>query len=985
MKKKSLKSHFKTSWFKTASVALGVALLLAVPAASTLNAKADGETVNLDELDTNYGYVSVPDQEYAESVYEESDALFADTIPASYDSRSYNRVTSVKNQNPYGACWSFATMAAVESSMISKGLYNKNNIDLSEMHLVRYSYQSNAGDPLGGTNSDQFSYPYTDAAKLCDAGGNPLVQYHVLANWKGAVPDSYNTYPNNPNKNTIDDAYGHNMVHVQQFYRINTADRNSVKKAIMDYGAVTGSLGYYDLFMNNSTGAYYCNAPIGQNHAITIVGWNDNYSKSNFASGRAYYLDGELTYSTQPTVNGAWLVKNSWGTSWGNSGYFWMSYQDLSIGSAMCAFEADKVGTYDHNYQYDGTWFNTTAYGTTFANEFVIKSCRQDVKAVSFDTPSANCSYTVKIYKNLTNPANPESGTLVSEATTSGTTKFSGLYTVKLKNKVAMEANTRFAVVITITKGSSNGNMYAECSQSYATANGYLRHTATAAANQSFVKNGSSWTDYGASYNRNLRIKAYTSDNVVPTGIGLTYDSLTLEKGKTQQIGVKVIPDNAKDKSVTWTSSNTAVATVDAKGNVKAIKTGSCSITAKTVNGLSKSCAVKVIVKPTAIKLNKTSATMYFGNSLTLTPIFTPSDTTEKTLTWTISDKNVGSVNNGVVKVWAAGKVTVTAKTVNGLTATCTITVLADNASGNPFADIKKDSWQYTPAKYVYDKKYMTGTGTLASRVIFSPNTKINRSQLITALYSVDGKPSTTYKRYFNDVPSGEWYSIPITWAAKNGIVSGYTDGSFQVNKAASREQLAVILYNYAKYKKYNVSASASLAGFSDASDISSFAVPAIKWAVAKGIIAGKDGRIDPAGKATRAEFAAMLKKFRESYNLKEGFDEEFDLEEPIDLPEEILLPEEDEIIDDEDEIIDDEDEEDEDIVPGEDEDKKDEDVNPDDQDDKKDDKKDEQIDDSEPGEEPNVPDKPVPDEEEEEENPESEEPKPADDVLPEE
>ncbi|MBR3636798.1 MAG: hypothetical protein IKN45_02650, partial [Lachnospiraceae bacterium] len=74
MKKKSLKSHFKTSWFKTASVALGVALLLAVPAASTLNAKADGETVNLDELDTNYGYVSVPDQEYAESVYEESDA-----------------------------------------------------------------------------------------------------------------------------------------------------------------------------------------------------------------------------------------------------------------------------------------------------------------------------------------------------------------------------------------------------------------------------------------------------------------------------------------------------------------------------------------------------------------------------------------------------------------------------------------------------------------------------------------------------------------------------------------------------------------------------------------------------------------------------------------------------------------------------------------------------------------------------------------------
>ncbi|MBQ6639177.1 MAG: S-layer homology domain-containing protein, partial [Lachnospiraceae bacterium] len=294
---------------------------------------------------------------------------------------------------------------------------------------------------------------------------------------------------------------------------------------------------------------------------------------------------------------------------------------------------------------------------------------------------------------------------------------------------------------------------------------------------------------------------------------------------------------------------------------------------------------------PQSINLNKTSATIYYGGSLTLKASITPADA-DKTVTWSSSNPTVASVSGGVVKTkGAAGKTTITAKTVNGLTATCEVTVFADNNPSNIFADIKYGSWQYNAAKPVYEKGYMTGKGDLSGRVLFSPDTNINRSQFVVALYSMDGSPAVTYKQKFSDVKSSAWYANQVTWASDNGIVAGNADGTFGVNGKATREQLALMFYKYAVYKNYNVSVSASttLDGFTDAGKVDSWALTAMKWAVERGIISGQGNatagyHLDPTKGATRAECAAMMNKFDEIYSgaltVVEG-----DIEEPIALP----------------------------------------------------------------------------------------------------
>ena len=404
---------------------------------------------------------------------------------------------------------------------------------------------------------------------------------------------------------------------------------------------------------------------------------------------------------------------------------------------------------------------------------------------------------------------------------------------------------------------------------------------------------------------------------IVPNGIGLNYDSLKLKKGESRTLVATVTPANAEDKTVTFSSSNPSVASVTASGVVKAVAAGSANITARTINGISKTIPVKVIVEPTKVTLNKSSATIYYGDSLSLSATLIPSDVTEKTITWTSSDSAVATVNNGTVKATGkkAGVTIITAKTVNGLTAKCEVTVYADNNSSNKFADIKYGSWQYDAAKAVYDKGYMTGKGDLGSRVLFSPNTDINRSQFVVALYSMAGKPAVSYKQQFSDVASDDWYASAVTWATNNGIVAGNPNGTFGVNGKATREQLALMFYKYAKYKKYDVSikASTNLNGFTDAAKVDSWALDAMKWAVERGIISGKGNategyRLDPTKGATRIECAAMMNKFDEVYKnaLKAGTE---DIEEPLALPteemEEAPVPEEEieEVMDEEEEI----------------------------------------------------------------------------------
>lgn len=164
-------------------------------------------------------------------------------------------------------------------------------------------------------------------------------------------------------------------------------------------------------------------------------------------------------------------------------------------------------------------------------------------------------------------------------------------------------------------------------------------------------------------------------DTVAATGIKLNKTSVSLEKSKTTTLTATVTPSNATDKKVTWTTSNKKVATVDSTGKITAVGTGTATITAKTSNGKSATCKVTVKISPTSITLNKTSVTIVKGKTATIKATVNPSNATDKKVTWTTSNKKVATVSGGKITAKGAGTATITAKTSNGKTKTCKVTV----------------------------------------------------------------------------------------------------------------------------------------------------------------------------------------------------------------------------------------------------------------------------------------------------------------------
>lgn len=175
------------------------------------------------------------------------------------------------------------------------------------------------------------------------------------------------------------------------------------------------------------------------------------------------------------------------------------------------------------------------------------------------------------------------------------------------------------------------------------------------------------------------------------------------------------------------------------------------------------------------------------------------------------------------------------------------------------FDDIPENAWYVPAIQYVYNNKLMTGTNGGKS---FSPNSNITRGMITTVLYSNEGKPATSIANPFSDVKDGAWYYNAVLWAKEKGVADGKSDGTFGPNNNITRQDLALMLYAYAQYKNYNLDKNDdALNGFSDAGKISGYAKNAMTWAVTQGILTGKGGRLDPAGKATRAEFAQMIMK----------------------------------------------------------------------------------------------------------------------------
>ncbi|MBP3597208.1 MAG: S-layer homology domain-containing protein [Clostridia bacterium] len=176
------------------------------------------------------------------------------------------------------------------------------------------------------------------------------------------------------------------------------------------------------------------------------------------------------------------------------------------------------------------------------------------------------------------------------------------------------------------------------------------------------------------------------------------------------------------------------------------------------------------------------------------------------------------------------------------------------------FNDVDRDAWYYNAVEYVYKNNIITGY----NKDIFAPEDKLTRGMLVTVLYRMEGSKSVSGMPKFPDVQdSSQYYFKAVKWATDNNIVSGYNTGYFGPNDNITREQLAVILNKYAKFKGKDVSAYNNLSSFKDRFSVSDYARTQMKWAVGAGVITGNsDGTLKPKGEATRAEAAAMLEKY---------------------------------------------------------------------------------------------------------------------------
>ena len=206
------------------------------------------------------------------------------------------------------------------------------------------------------------------------------------------------------------------------------------------------------------------------------------------------------------------------------------------------------------------------------------------------------------------------------------------------------------------------------------------------------------------------------------------------------------------------------------------------------------------------------------------------------------------------------GKYTFTMPSSN---VTVSATFVAEGSQGTqmPFTDVASGEWYYEAVQYVYNNELMNGM----SATTFEPNSTTTRGMIVTMLYRLENEP-TAASAGFTDVAAGQWYTDAVNWAAANNIVNGYGDDQFGPTDTITREQMMAILYRYAQYKGYDVTASADLSAYTDAANISSYAVSAMQWAVGEGLINGvTDTTLVPGGSATRAQVAAILMRFCEN------------------------------------------------------------------------------------------------------------------------
>ena len=366
-------------------------------------------------------------------------------MPSSYDMRDVYGVSAVKNQAGHGTCWAHSSVAAAETDLIR---YIP-DIDLSELHTAFFSYY---GD-------DQIAPKIKDVDAMLDEGGNSAVAVNLWSQWIGPVYDSKLPYDRDDivkDKSKVDgykyqsDFHLENAVMLDYNYeRTNTEYVNQlIKQYVMNGNGVDAT------FYSNGEKCFeskYCSTnsnkkPKFSNHAIVIIGWDDNFPASDFR--------------IKPDGNGAWLVKNSWGTTYGKDGYMWISYYDKSLGEFTVYDMGDK-NNYSTIYQHDSYVPIQTLSGDAeavegtpsyMANLFTAEQDQQ-IEAVSTYFVNEGTDFEITVYTDLKDEEDFRSGK--ASCTTKGKHDVPGYFTIELDEPVHVGEGERFAIMMKLWNSST--------------------------------------------------------------------------------------------------------------------------------------------------------------------------------------------------------------------------------------------------------------------------------------------------------------------------------------------------------------------------------------------------------------------------------------------------------------------------------------------------------------------------------------------------